>query len=175
MIWIFGDSFAASRDPSSWTMQLGDVRNCASNGSSEYRIYKTYLKQRHEITVDDTVIFVHTSPSRIFLKNDRITSSRLLESHPTCDIIINDIYEKREKEFINLLESVWDEDFFEDIFDLMIDKLKVPNSYHITFFESPKMEIVNLNHIWVANPGTVNHMTAEGNRLVVDIVKQLIH
>jgi hypothetical protein len=174
MIWIFGDSFAASDDSSSWVSKLGAINNFASNGSSEYRIYKTYSKKKFEISNTDKIIFVHTSPTRIFLKNDKDISSRLLGSHPKCDIIINDVYEKKEKEYIKILESIWDEEYFNDVFDLLVDKLQVPNSFHITFFESVRKDVINLNQIWVANPGDINHMNETGNQLVADIICQLI-
>jgi hypothetical protein len=175
MIWIFGDSFSASNNPKSWVSLLNKpVNNFASNGSSEYRILKNYYAEHHNIGPTDTVLFVHTSPSRIFLKDDRSTSSRQLESHPNCDIIINDVYEKKEKEYIKILESIWDDEYFNDVFDLIVDKLQtVPNSIHITFFETNRNDVVQLNRIWIANSGNINHMNEVGNRLVADIVTQL--
>ena len=174
MIWIFGDSFAASSDNDSWVTKLGTTKNFASNGSSEYRIFKNYQLQVEHIKPTDVVLFVHTSPSRIFLKDKNQLSSRLLTSHTHCDIIINDVFEKKEKEYIKILESIWDEDYFNDTFDLIVDKLiHVPNSIHVTFFESSRTDITNLNHIWLANRGEVNHMNVTGNQLVVDIIKQL--
>ena len=175
MIWIFGDSFSASNNLESWVSLLNKpVCNFASNGSSEYRILKNYYAQKNNIGDNDSVLFVHTSPIRIYLKDDRSISSRHLASHPTCDIIINDIFEKKEKEYINILEAIWDEDYFTDTFNLMVDKLQtVPNSKHITFFESDRTDVLHLNHIWTANPGNINHMNTVGNYLVADIVNQL--
>jgi len=176
MIWIFGDSFASSSQDLSWTSIIGDTQNFASNGSSEYRILKNYLLQKSNIKENDLVLFVHTSQSRIFLKDDRELSSRMLSSHTNCDIIFNDVFEKKEKQYIEILELIWDDEFFNDIFDLIVDKLLgVPNSHHLTFFESPRTEIVNLNHIWLANQGEINHMNETGNRLVADYIKQLKH
>ena len=58
----------------------------------------------------------------------------------------------------------------------MVDKLlEVPNSHHLTFFESSRVEFVNLNHIWVNHQGEINHMNANGNQLVSEIVNQLVH
>jgi hypothetical protein len=175
MIWIFGDSFSASNNLESWVSLLNEpANNFSSNGSSEYRILKNYHAQQHNITTTDCVIFVHTSPTRIFLKNDRVISSRQLESHPNCDIIINDVFEKKEKEYIKILESIWDDTYFNDMFDLIVDKLQtVPNSVHITFFETARDDLIQLNHIWIANSGNINHMNTVGNCLVADIVKQL--
>ena len=176
MIWIFGDSFSASKKPESWVNLLdASVHNFGSNGSSEYRILKNYYAQQHNIAPADSVIFVHTTPTRIFLKNDKSSSSRQLESHPNCDIIINDVFEKKEKEYIKILEAIWDDDYFNDMFNLIVDKLQtVPNSIHITFFETDRNDIIQLNHIWTANAGTINHMDVAGNREVVDIIHKLI-
>ena len=175
MIWIFGDSFSASKNPESWVSLLDEpVNNFATNGSSEYRILKNYYAEHRNIDPTDTVLFVHTSPSRIFLKDNKSTSSRQLESHPNCDIIINDMFEKKEKEYIKILESIWDDEYFNDMFDLIVDKLQtVPNSVHLTFFETTRDDLIQLNHIWTANSGDTNHMNKVGNCLVADIVKQL--
>ena len=171
MIWIFGDSFAASSEPSSWSGMLDDVNNCASNGSSEYRILKTYKQFKNQISKTDKVIFVHTSPSRIYLKDDRHSHSRSLETHKKCDIIINDIFEKKEKEYIDILESIWDDEYFNDMFMLIVSELKlVPNSLHITFFDNTSDGILNLNHLWKRHPGTINHLSTEGNLEVSKII-----
>jgi len=176
MIWIFGDSFASSNLDSSWVSIVGDTQNFASNGSSEYRILKNYLLQKSNIKENDLVLFVHTSQSRIFLKDDRELSSRCLSSHTNCDIIFNDVFEKKEKQYIEILESIWDDEFFNDIFNLLVDKLlKVPNSYHVTFFESSRTDLINLNHIWLNNQGEINHMNETGNQLVANYIKQLTH
>jgi hypothetical protein len=100
MIWIFGDSFATSIDSESWVSNIGEITNFASNGSSEYRILKTYLDQQSIISKNDIVIFVHTSPSRIYLKNDKTISSRTLNTHGKCDIIFNCLIGKYEKLYI---------------------------------------------------------------------------
>jgi hypothetical protein len=175
MIWVFGDSFAADGQLESWVNHIGPTKNFASNGSSEYRILKNYLLQKPNIKETDTILFVHTSQSRIFLKDDKQLSSRTLLSHPNCDIIVHDIFEKKEKYYINILESIWDEDFFNDVFNLIADKLVgVPNSHHVTFFESSRNDLLNLNYIWKNNPGDINHLNNEGNMLVAEIVNQML-
>jgi hypothetical protein len=171
MIWIFGDSFAANCQPTSWSEMIGDVNNYASNGSSEYRILKSYRQFKNQISNLDKVIFVHTSPSRIYLKDDKKSLSRTLETYKKCDIIINDIFEKKEKEYINILESIWDDEYFNDIFMLIVSELKlVPNSFHITFFDSSIDGVLNLNHLWKQYPGNINHLSVEGNLEVSKII-----
>ena len=176
MIWIFGDSFSANTSSSSWTTMLSaqySVTNLASNGSSEYRIWKTYQNHKHKIVEKDTVIFCHTSPSRIFLKDTETLLSRMLSTHRSCDLIINDVFSKRESKFIKVLRTIWDEDFFSDTYNLYLDNLLlVPNSIHFTFFDSTKVE--TFKDIWASNPGTINHMTPHGNELILDKIKCII-
>jgi len=174
MIYIFGDSFSVSKNPDSWTNLLGgDVTQCSSNGSSEYRIWKTYNEHKNKITDNDSCIFVHTSPYRIFLKDDVPLSSRAISTHTHCDILFNDVYSKKEKDFINILTTIWDDDFFEDTYRLYIDDLlTVPNSIHITFFPIDLVE--SLHTIWQTNKGTTNHMSAEGNRQTSKRILQLL-
>lgn len=177
MIWIFGDSFSANRSPESWTELLSvdyEVTNLASNGSSEYRIWKNYQKTKYKISDSDTVIFCHTSHSRIFLKDTESSLSRLLGSHHRCDLIINDVFSKNESKFVKLLRTIWDDDFFEDTYDLYLnDLLSTPNSIHFTFFESNKIE--SYYNIWVSNKGKINHMNTQGNMLVLESLKSKIH
>lgn len=176
MIWIFGDSFSANTSDLSWTTMLAahyDVTNLASNGSSEYRIWKTYQNHKHKIIENDIVIFCHTSSSRIFLKDTETLLSRLLGTHRNCDLIINDVFSKRESKFIKVLRTIWDEDFFNDTYNLYLDNLLlVPNSIHFTFFDSNKVE--TFKDIWASNPGTINHMTPYGNTLILDKITCII-
>jgi hypothetical protein len=163
-IWIFGDSFAASNHRHSWTLMLGHpVINYASNGSSEYRIWKTYQQSKSNIKPGDKVIFCHTSYSRVFLKNT-VTDllSRMLPSHVFCDIILADIQHKQETKFINTLKCIWDDSYFYDNYKLLVDDLKrVPNSIHLNFFEDSEYRYIYQNHL-----GSINHMDQEGNLMV---------
>jgi len=170
-IWIFGDSFAASESKDSWTTFAGQtVVNKSKNGSSEYRIWKTYQDFKHDIHETDTVIFCHTSSSRIYLKNSESLSSRLLASHPVCDLIFSDVFAKKEIKFIKILKEIWDDDYFQDTYNLLVADLKtVPNSVHLNFFDAGVY-----NTIWKDNPGKINHMDSTGNNLVkIELLKLL--
>lgn len=173
MIWIFGDSFSANDTANSWTTMLAaqyKVANFSSNGSSEYRIWKSYRQVRDRITKDDIVIFCHTSQSRIFLKDSVTLLSRMLGSHRQCDLIINDVFGKKESKFIKILRTIWDDEFFSDTYGLYVsDLMQVPNSIHFTFFDSSLVE--SYKDIWVANKGTINHMNLQGNKQVFEMVK----
>ena len=168
MIHVFGDSFSIDNSNDSWVTQL-TATSYATRGASEYRIWKTYQRNKHLIKPDDTILFCHTSPYRVFLKNNSTLLSRFLSSHSVCDIIINDIIAKKELKFINVLNTIWDEDYFYDTYSLLVNDLKnIPNSFHFTFFES---ELVHsFYETWTTNPGTINHLTIKGNQ---DVYKEI--
>jgi hypothetical protein len=165
-IWIFGDSFSSSKSADSWTQLLspyGQAVIKSSNGSSEYRIWKTYQENKNNIDFDDRIIFCHTSYSRVFLKNSETLLSRLLPTHPLCDLIFSDVLAKNENKFVKILKTIWDDDYFKDTYDLLLKDLKtVPRSIHINFFE-PGI----YNSIWEKYPGKINHLDSTGNLLVV--------
>jgi hypothetical protein len=171
-IWIFGDSFAASKHEHSWIRLLnGNVINRASNGSSEYRIWKSYQKAKDKIQPEDKVIFCHTSYSRVFLKDTVVDLlSRFLPSHVLCDLILADIQNKKETKFINVLKTIWDDEYFYDNYKIFEDDLKrVPNSIHLNFFEDTEYRYTYLWH-----RGTINHMSQEGNLVIgMHLNKQL--
>jgi hypothetical protein len=173
-VWVFGDSFSASTDKSSWVKQIPNVKLKSFNGSSEYRIWKTYQDNKHLIKPHDKVIFCHTSESRVFLKDDAELSSRKLISHPKCDLLVNDVLDKNEEPYVSLLRTIWDDDYLADTYSLLVEDLKkVPNSTHFTFFQSSKVE--SLYDIWQSNKGHINHMNIEGNRISLDKITKLMN
>lgn len=173
-LYIFGDSFSVS-NKNSWTEMLKDcydVYNYSTNGSSEYRIWKNYQNLKKAVT-DSKILFCHTSPTRIFLKNTENFSSRLLPSHPYCDLIFSDIHAKKEKKFQKVLDQIWDDEYFTDTYQLMLtDLLNIKNSTHISFFDIDCG--TSLHNIWQQFPGNINHLTDVGNDKAYDIVKTLL-
>jgi hypothetical protein len=173
-LYIFGDSFSVS-NKDSWAEMLENeykIYNFSSNGSSEYRIWKNYQNIKDKIK-NDKVLFCHTSPSRIFLKNQENFSSRMLPSHPFCDLIFSDIYAKKEKKFQKILQQIWDEDFFSDTYQLMLtDSLKIKNSTHISFFDID--HCVSFRDIWKNYPGNINHLSVQGNIEIYQNLKTLL-
>jgi hypothetical protein len=171
-IWIFGDSFAASKNRYAWARLLDyQVVNRATNGSSQYRIWKAYQKAKADIGPRDKIIFCHTSYSRLYLKNT-VTDlmSRWLPTHRFCDIILSDIQYKKESKFIRILKNIWDDVYFYDNYNLLVEDLKrVPNSIHLNFFEDGAYRYVYQNH-----PGTINHMDQEGNSIIGAQVSKLL-
>lgn len=164
-IWIFGDSFSANATSLSWVNMLGTYGKVvirSHNGSSEHRIWKSYQQNKRFIKSNDIVVFCHTSSSRIFLKTGVSSLTRQLLSHPFCDLIFGDVFAKKETKFINILKTIWDDEYFEDTYNLLIEDLKrVPRSIHISFFDKGIY-----NNIWQSNPGKINHMDNIGNLLV---------
>jgi hypothetical protein len=172
-IWIFGDSFSANATTHSWAHLLetyGKVVIRSNNGSSEHRIWKTYQENKRFIKSEDIVIFCHTSASRVYLKTGVTSLTRRLLSHPFCDLIFGDVFAKKETKFINILKTIWDDEYFEDTYNLLVEDLKrVPRSVHISFFNEGIY-----NTIWQAHPGKINHMDNAGNLLVLQqIVREL--
>jgi hypothetical protein len=175
MIYIFGDSFAS--DNTGWPGNFANANtNHATRGSSEYRIWKNYINHRDNITHRDTLIFCHTSWSRVYLKDEnRDLISRSLASHPYCDILLGDITAKREKKFIKIIEEIWDEEFQCYVYDKVIsDCFSVPNSFHITFFSETAERyplVHNMTKYRCNYPGKINHMCETGNMLVTEYLK----
>ncbi len=173
-ILIIGDSFSASDDEHSWTKQLKEyqVDNMSMCGSSEYRL----IKKIDQINVSQyqRVIFVHTSPNRIYLNSNPYYQHS--DTHHNCDLIYSDIYSKLPDFFAK--QVVW---WFENIFDLEQAKFnhsllldyaikKLPDALHITFFDYDHPGIKNLHHIWKKHPGKINHMSIEGNQDVLEFL-----
>jgi hypothetical protein len=177
-LYIFGDSFSSDHEDSKcWINILTrefEIVNYSQRGISEYRIWKNYQKNKNNISNRSKILFCHTNPYRIYLKDVCAIMSRNLESHPYCDIILEDIYSKKEKKLIEAVESIWDEEYFEDHYNLVFDDLlRVPNSFHISFFAADQ-KFLNLNSIWKTHSGSINHLSAEGNKLVSDKIFNLI-
>lgn len=177
-LYIFGDSFSSDHvDHRCWVNNLKkhfEIINCSQRGISEYRIWKNYKKNVENIKKDSKILFCHTSPYRVYLKDSYYTISRNLESHPYCDIILEDIYSKKEKKLIEVVESIWDEEYFKDQYNFVCnDLLAVQKSYHVTFFET-HYDFVNLNSVWKNNGGNINHLNVNGNQIVSEKIISLI-
>jgi len=171
-IWVFGDSFSASADKQSWARLLNNSVIKANNGSSEYRIWRTYQENKHKIKKSDKVIFCHTHYSRVYLRDDKQSASRSINTHPHCDLLINDSISKNQ--YLNELETIWDSKYLEDSFNLLVNDLKsVPNSIHITFFDSEN--ITSYKDIWDNFKGNINHLNTLGNKMVLDSVNKLLN
>lgn len=172
---IFGDSFSASHDSASWVDLLGDydVTNLSMSGSSEYRL----IKKLNDTEIHaDSVIFVHTSPNRIYVETNPYHANS--DTHKYCDLIFQDVHAQLPDQFAQ--NVVW---WFENIFDLehaeflhrlLIDYSiqKVPQALHLTFFDLEHPGVYNLHQLWQQNPGNVNHMDDRGNQLTAEFIRK---
>jgi hypothetical protein len=176
-VWVFGDSFATSTSSDSWIQLLEQeyhVQVLATNGSSEYRIWKQYQRNKSKIQPTDKVIFCHTSYGRMFLKDsNRSLLSRLLPTHPLCDILVNDVTAKKEKHFTELIDRVWDYDYLTDTYNLMLESLKkVPSSLHISLFEVEG--VLSFFSLRNTDKGNINHLNKQANMIVYKKVIELL-
>jgi hypothetical protein len=180
-ILLVGDSFSYSNASDSWTTQINDcaINNLSTNGSSEYRILKKIMSA--DISSYDFAIIVHTSPNRIYVKDNplHINSS----THASCDLIYQDIKSAEPNEFTNNVswwfENIFDLEYARDIHKVLIETsmllLKDIPSLHLTFFDLDNiLNLNNLHYIWKKYPGNINHLSSNGNTKVAEFInKQL--
>ena len=175
---IVGDSFSASAEPASWTTNFDNyiVDNVSICGSSEYKLIK---KLNSVNTADyDNIIFVHTSPNRIYVESNPYYCTS--PTHQNCDLLYQDMHSRLPDQFATNI--CW---WFENVFDiehawfthsLLIDYAvkQVPGALHITFFDYQHPKVNNLHRIWETHPGSINHLSTQGNTEVVEFLKQYL-
>jgi hypothetical protein len=175
---IIGDSFSANTDAPSWTMCIDNyvVDNVSMCGSSEYRLIKKL--NSIDTTKYSKVIFVHTSPNRIYVETNPYYSTSTM--YRNCDLLYADMHARLPDQYA--ADVVW---WFENVFDieqaefthsLLVDYAvkKLPNAVHMTFFDYQLPEVKSLHSVWKAHPGSINHMSAQGNVKVLNFLKQYI-
>lgn len=177
---IVGDSFSCSSSPDSWIDLLQDwnITNMSSNGSSQYRIYKKISSI--QIQNFDANIIVHTSPNRIFVKNNPLYKSH--KTHSDCDLLYTDLEDKKGIPYADSVlwwfENVFDLDQAQDLCNLMIEdcikKTSSAKSIHLTFFDLNHPKLLNLYHIWKKYPGTINHLNKDGNQVVASLIQKML-
>ncbi len=184
-ILIAGDSFAADwtrkYDGSGWVNMLSndfEVKNIAQAGVSEYKIYKQLEKEN--VSKFDYILISHTSPYRIPVVKHPIHSNDIL--HYNCDLIYADLktHEKNTiaKIGVDFFENLFDVEYFIFTYELIINKIltEYPNAINITFFDSFKNEKIHgFEDVYLKNVGLMNHMNDNGNKIVYDKIKNLIH
>lgn len=173
---VFGDSFAANDGDLSWTSLLSNefsVDNFADRGISEYRIYKTIMNQN--INAYDRVVIFHTNPDRIFVPDHVDHPSRQLHSHPHCDMLVNDSFDKSSWRGIAecYYKNFYDQDFQLDLFKLLIEKISslCPRAVHCSGFDLSTYNIKSFDYLLKSNPGKINHLDVAGNKEVYQYVR----
>ena len=178
-MWIFGDSFSTNMSIHSWVYKISkdyDVTNLSKNGVSQYRIYRTFLNNKDKISKNDTVIFCHTNPNRIYLPDRTLYPTRQKDSHKECDLVLGDV--DRHGLFWRFVSYVfirffYDEEYFNHQYDLMINEMdriardKNCSIIHVSGFVS-RNYIIGIKDIFDKHRGDINHLSIQGNDLVVE-------
>jgi hypothetical protein len=184
-MWIIGDSFATNMSAESWITRISEnyaVTNLSKNGISEYRIYRIFLENVDYFSKNDTVIFCHTNPNRIYLPDRTPYPTRTKDSHPECDLVLGDV--GRHGLFwriisYNFIKYFYDEDYYNTQYDLMVNEMnrivkdKGCHVIHISGFVS-RDPIIGIKDIFDACRGTINHLNEDGNFLVAKRISRLL-
>lgn len=184
---IFGDSFGYQNSTNlfpSWVDHLsqhGIIDNYCQCGVGEYKI----LQQLKAVNLNyyDQIIITHTSPGRVFIRNNPLYSDSTTHKH--CDILFSDI-EHRDDQFSktchNYFKYIFDMDYAIDIHNMIcheIDSLtKQYNVIHLTHFDYSKCyqypSILNFHKMWLKNRGPVNHYNEYGNQEIYRVLLKKI-
>jgi len=194
-ILIIGDSFAADwsikyNQYKGWPNLLAekyDVTNLAQAGVSEYKIYKQ-LQSVKWLGEYNLTIVSHTSPYRVPCRTHPIHSSDAL--HYNADLMLNDItyHSKNIKNFFNkslraaklFFKYHYDIDFYTTTHSLyrkaIEDRLKIIKFISINLFsDTIYPSTLDFYDIYKAYPGTINHLSKEGNEIVFNqLIKKII-
>ncbi len=171
---VAGDSFSEDKGPDSWTTRL-HVTNFSQRGISQYRLYQQVCQIPQKQF--DVVLVVHTSPYRIYCNHNQLHTN---PPYNYCDLIYSDV-SAHDSQFAK--NVAW---YFENVFDLdqanfyhrltvnaIKQQLWIP-SLHFTFFDGTVDGVTSLHHIWQQYPGSINHLSPEGNALVLDWVSSML-
>jgi hypothetical protein len=178
---IAGDSFVASHDSHSWTnlIQNYHVTNIGTCGIGEYKIWQALITQ--DITRFDKIIIAHTSAARLHIKQNPWYLNH--QSHAHADLLYSDACAKPDSKFKTLVKSwfeqVVDLDYQDNIHAMIVEKIQhlcsVSRTKHITFFDYNLPNLNNINTIWTQYPGSINHLSIEGNQKVFEYIRPFLY
>jgi hypothetical protein len=192
-ILICGDSFSTdyqSKDSTlvGWVNLLSNdflVSNYSTAGASEYRILKQI--ENNDISNYDGVIVCHTSPYRVYIKQHPVYKNDTF--HKNTDLIykdveyhlskINDPVLKTAKDYYEL---IFDEEYYEEIYFLMqdkiVDKTKSRPCLHLTpLFDNGSNRFkhhLNLSKKFKIFPNSANHYLNKDNVEIYKMIKSWI-
>ena len=192
-ILICGDSFAVDYtqiDPtkSGWSSMLANeyaITNCAQAGVSEYKI----LKQLEQQNLDEyeVIIVSHTSPLRVYIKDNPMYLNNQLYSN--ADLIYSDVLSHYNSDTDNIMlqtaknyfEIIFDQDYYQDMYFLLVDKIKKLTHQHkclhlLTIFDQgvDVQPCLNLKQQFKFKQGTPNHYSNKDNIKICNLVKDWI-
>jgi hypothetical protein len=178
---IAGDSFAASLDRQSWVNLVRNyhVTNTSTCGIGEYKIWQAITA--HDLEKFDKIIVTHTSAARLHIKQNPWYADH--PSHAHADLLYSDVCAKPKSEFRTLVKSwfeqVVDLEYQDNIHAMIVEKIQnhcaKNKTKHITFFDCNLPDVVNLNAIWTQYPGTINHLSVEGNQQVFEYIQPFLY
>ena len=186
-ILIVGDSWAADftvkyKDQKGWSNMLANkyqVTNKAQAGVGQYKI----LKQLESVPIHafDVVISSFTTPYRVNTIEHPVHSQDVLHGH--CDLLAADCeaHLANDKNNIGLQSAMgyfeyhFDLDYYETVHDLLID-----TCYRV-IGDTVHLEIGKLDYngktfyeVTQSYKGTMNHMSEDGNTLIVDTIESAL-
>lgn len=185
---IAGDSFAAPWPGNypGWATSLSKdftVTNRAQAGVGEYKIW-LQLAQENLNNYDLTIV-CHTSAYRVYVPEHPFHKNGL---HKNADLIYSDIAARSnypEREHLEYyFASMFDLNYALDIHNLIKERIMYYTldcrTIHLSFFSMLKNEFtikdeLNFYNIWQQHPGSVNHLSALGNDLVYNTIKDRIN
>jgi hypothetical protein len=183
MFFIVGDSFSSDQSSESWVTLLtqhGKVTNLSQRGISEFRIFRIIEENLADINCADTMIVCHTNPSRIYIPDGIPYPSRSLATHSTCDMVASDAMVSGEWQDIARIyyKNFYDDYLQKKLFDFIFQEIhlmvKIPILDCSGFDLVGNADIISFADTWQQHPGNINHLDAEGNRMVYrQILKEL--
>lgn len=166
---IFGDSFAVDKE--GWISFLKYPCDVYSNrGSSQYRIYKNFIKHYDESTVN---IIVCTHYSRVYVKDSVITKLRQLITHQKSDWVWTHGIASKDPLTKNI-KLIYDDEYQKDIFKLMCNHIKsFKNTYTLSAWNDCVQPDFCFADIWKEHQGKINHLTMNGNKILAEKINEL--
>lgn len=187
-ILVAGDSFAAPWPGNypGWATLLNkdyQVVNRAQAGVGEYKVWLQLAEEN--LDNYDLTIVCHTSAYRVYVPEHPFHTTGL---HKDADLIYTDVMARDnypEREHLQYyFESMFDLNYALDIHNLIKERIMYytmdSRVIHLSFFPVLSNEFViknelNFHDIWQQHPGKVNHLSATGNDLVYNSIKDHIN
>ena len=173
---VAGDSFAATPDPHSWVNLIHNyhVTNISTCGIGEYKIWQAITAQ--DLERFDKIIVTHTSAARLYIKQNPWYLDH--PSHAHADLLYSDVCAKPNGKFKTLVKSwfeqVVDLDYQDNIHAMIVEKIQNQcariKTKHITFFDYNLPDVQSMKTLWTQYPGTINHLSVEGNQKVFEYI-----
>jgi len=181
---IVGDSFSSDNCKDSWVCLLEKnhtITNLSQRGISEYRIYNIIKQNLLLINQSDILLVWHTNPDRIYIPDDVDYPSRLIPSHPFCDMVASDALSDTDWNKIAQIyyKNFYNKDMQEDMFKLLIEKIHQIITTKVLDFSgfeiyNDQFFIKSFSDLRFNHSGNINHLNLLGNLYVFNYIEQRI-